>query len=189
MRYEDGSRKLAEYRRQIAEVREKMRATQAAIEPEEVRDYELASPDGPVRLSKLFGDQRDLIVIHNMGTSCPNCTLWGDGFNGVYRHLQDRAAFVVVSPDPPDVQQRFAAERGWRFRVVSHRGTTFAADMGFRADDGWLPGISVFRREGARILRVSDTRFSPGDDFCTVWHVLDLFPEGVAAWRPRFDYP
>ena len=189
MKYEHASRKLAEYRRQIAELREKMRATQAAIEPQEVRDYELESPDGPVRLSELFGGKRDLIVIHNMGTSCPNCTLWGDGFNGVYRHLESRAAFVVVSPDPPEVQQRFAAERGWRFRMVSHRGTTFAADMGFRSDEGgWLPGISVFRRERPRILRVSDARFQPGDDFCTVWHVLDLFPEGVAGWRPQFNY-
>jgi predicted dithiol-disulfide oxidoreductase (DUF899 family) len=189
MKYEDASRKLAEYRRQIAELRERMRATQAAAEPQEVGDYELETAAGRVRLSELFGDKDDLFVIHNMGSSCPNCTLWADGFNGVHHHLVTRAAFVVSSPDPPEVQRRFAAERGWRFPMVSHRGTTFAADMGYRSDDGgWLPGVSVFRREGGRILRVADTRFQPGDDFCTVWHLLDLLPEGAGGWRPKLLY-
>ena len=27
-----------------------------------------------------------------------------------------------------------------------------------------------------RILRVSDARFAPWDDFCTVWHIFDLLP-------------
>ena len=80
----------------------------------------------------------DLFVIHNMGRSCPNCTLWADGFNGIYPHIADRAAFVVASPDPPDVQQSFAASRGWRFPMVSHQGSSFAADMGYRSAIGWL---------------------------------------------------
>jgi peroxiredoxin len=40
---------------------------------------------------------------------------------GIYNHLADRAAVVVVSPDPPEVQQRFAQSRGWKFPMVSHR--------------------------------------------------------------------
>ena len=32
----------------------------------------------------------DLVVIHNMGASCAYCTLWGDGFNGVYEHLANK---------------------------------------------------------------------------------------------------
>jgi predicted dithiol-disulfide oxidoreductase (DUF899 family) len=63
---------------------------------------------GSVQLSDLFGEHEDLIVIHNMGVSCPYCTLWADGFNGLIRHLEDRAAFVMVSPDPPDIQKEFA---------------------------------------------------------------------------------
>jgi predicted dithiol-disulfide oxidoreductase (DUF899 family) len=51
-----------------------------------------------------------------------------------------------------------------------------------------LPGISVFKRDGKRIVRVSDARFEPGDDFCTLWHILDLVPEGVADWSPKFIY-
>jgi predicted dithiol-disulfide oxidoreductase (DUF899 family) len=33
---------------------------------------------GTVRLSELFAGKADLILIHNMGTTCPNCTLWAD---------------------------------------------------------------------------------------------------------------
>jgi hypothetical protein len=33
---------------------------------------------------------------------------------------------------------------------------------------------------------VSDTGFEPGDDFCALWHVFDLIPEGADGWRPMF---
>jgi predicted dithiol-disulfide oxidoreductase (DUF899 family) len=181
--------RLADYQRQIAELRDKMRQVRAAAGPEEVQDYVQTTPEGPVRLSELFGDKRDLIVIHNMGASCPYCTLWADGFNGVYPHLANRAAFVVSTPDPPETQRKFAAGRGWRFPMVSHAGTSFAQDMGYRGPDGgWRPGTSVFRREGERLFRVADTGLGPGDDFCSVWHFFDLLPEGRADWRPRFSY-
>src|SRR5437588_5436527 len=120
MNYRDTTRQLSEYRREIADIREKMRKAQAAVEPEEVSDYELTTPDGKVRLSALFGDKDTLFVIHNMGTGCASCTMWADGFNGVYLHLRDRAAFVLTSPDPPERQRSFAAERGWRFPMASH---------------------------------------------------------------------
>ncbi len=189
MTYKETAARLAEWRSQIAELRQKMREAQAGIEPEPVQDYEFVTPDGSVRLSQLFGDKRDLFVIHNMGRSCPNCTLWADGFNGIYHHIADRAAFVVSSPDPPEVQRSFAASRGWRFPVVSHQGSSFAADMGYRSSNGgWLPGVSVFRREADRIVRVADTGFEPSDDFCTLWHLLDLLPEGVAGWHVKFAY-
>jgi|SRR5262249_46074110 len=189
MSYRDARAKLADYRQQIAELRQQMRDVQATAEPEEVRDYELGTTNGVVRLSELLGDKRDLIVIHNMGVSCAYCTLWADGYNGIYDHLAARAAFVVSSPDPADVQQKFAQGRGWRFRMVSHAGTTFAADMGYRSEEGgWLPGISVFRREGSRILRVSDATCDVGDEFCTLWHIFDMLPEGAAGFRPKFRY-
>jgi predicted dithiol-disulfide oxidoreductase (DUF899 family) len=189
MSYQSTAKNLESYRRQIAGLREKMRALQAEIEPQPVEDYELATPQGPVRLSELFGGKDDLIVIHNMGASCPYCTLWADGFNGLYDHLADRAAFAVSSPDAPADQTRFAESRGWRFPMVSHQGTSFAADLGYRSEaGGWLPGVSVFRREDGRVLRVADTGFSPGDDFCTLWHLLDLFPDGAGGWSPKVRY-
>jgi predicted dithiol-disulfide oxidoreductase (DUF899 family) len=189
MNYKDTRDRIADYRQQIAALRVKMREAQAAVEPEDVRDYEFKTVEGKTRLSDLFDGKEDLFVIHNMGTSCAHCTLWADGFNGIYHHIADRAAFVVVSPDPPSAQKKFAASRGWRFPMVSHDGSTFAQDMGYRSEKGgWRPGISVFKRNGGRILRVADTSLSPRDDFCTLWHMLDLLPESAAGWQPKFKY-
>jgi predicted dithiol-disulfide oxidoreductase (DUF899 family) len=185
-------------REQIEALRREMRAIQAGIEPEAVTDYVFAGWSGPVKLSELFGAKRDLFVIHNMGTGCPACTMWADGFNGVYDHLADRAAFVVSSPNPVEAQRAFAAGRGWRFPMVSHAGTTFARDMGYHrpgadpvADQmgGWYPGVSAFQKQRERIVRVSDAELGEDDDFCLVWHLFDLLPERAAGWGPKFSYP
>jgi predicted dithiol-disulfide oxidoreductase (DUF899 family) len=187
--YSDSSKQLDALRKRIAEARREMRAVQANVEPQVVDNYVFASSDGNVRLSELFGNKQDLFVIHNMGSTCPYCTLWADGFNGLYEHLASRAAFIVSSPDTPETQRRFARSRGWRFPMVSHEGTTFAADMGYRSDKGgWLPGVSVFQMSDARIVRVSDSGFGPEDDFCALWHFLELLPGGRSDWQPRFSY-
>src|ERR1700688_4138403 len=117
MKYAAGSEIMGIYRREIADIRQKMRAVQAEIEPQEVDDYEFKTPAGTVRLSELFGDHEDLMVVHNMGTSCAGCTLWGDGYNGVHHHVITRAAFAVSSPDTPAVQQKLAQARRWKFRM------------------------------------------------------------------------
>lgn len=189
MNYAEGMRQISAVRDRIAGLREEIRKLQAAVEPHEVEDYVLETESGAVSLSTLFGDKDELIVIHNMGRSCRYCTLWADGFNGVYEHLADRAAFVVTSPDPPAVQRGFAAGRGWRFPMASHDGTRFATDMGYGSEaEGWAPGVSVFRRRDGHIVRVSDTALGPGDDFCSVWHFLDLLPGGAGDWEPRYRY-
>lgn len=188
MTYQATSKKLADYRAQIASIRGKMRELQATIEPQPVQDYEFSTLAGPVRLSQLFGDKDDLFVIHNMGISCPGCTLWADGYNGIYNHIRQRAAFAVSSPDTPEVQKKFAEGRGWRFPMVSHAGTSFATDMGYGVDGRWRPGISAFQRKGGKIVRVSDTGLEPGDDFCSLWHMLDMLPEGPNGWRAKISY-
>jgi predicted dithiol-disulfide oxidoreductase (DUF899 family) len=188
MSYQDTAEKLATYRRQIPALRDEMRELQARVEPQPVEDYALATVLGPVRLSQLFGDKDTLFVIHNMGAGCRYCTLWADGFNGVLPHLENRAAFVVCSPDAPEQQEKFKSSRNWRFRMVSHQGSPFAEDMGYKGETGWLPGVSVFRKRNGRLVRVSDTRLGPGDDFCVVWHLFDLMPEGPAGWQPQYKY-
>src|SRR5262249_36176798 len=131
MSYKHTAEKLADYRRQIRELRQNMRDVQAAIEPEPVKDYTFRrASGGSGRRSALVGDKNAPFVIHNMGQSCPYCTLWADGFNGAYAHLSNRAAFVVSSPDTPEKQRKFAESRHWTFPMVSHEGTTFAEDRG-----------------------------------------------------------
>ena len=196
MSYADTMTALADRRRRIAALREEMRALQGTVEPQPVQDYLLAGWDGPVQLSSLFGPRPDLILIHNMGVGCTSCTMWADGFNGVYEHLAARAAFVVASPNPVDVQKAFAADRGWRFPMVSYQGSTLAEDFGYRAGGdptdvrlgGWNPGVSFLRRDGEAIVRLSDTEFGPGDDFCVVYHLFDLAPGYDLRWSPRYRY-
>ena len=195
MSYADTKAAMEAKRREITALQGEMRALQAAIEPQPVTDYRLTGWDGPVRLSEMFGDRRDLIVIHNMGVGCTSCTMWADGFNGVYDHLASRAAFVVTSPNPVEVQKAFAAGRGWRFPMASHAGTSFAEDMGYRrpgqgADShgGWWPGVSVFRRENDGVVRVSDTELGPMDSFCPVYHLFDLIPGADQSWEPKYTY-
>src|SRR6516165_10524291 len=139
MQYQDTSERLTQYRRQISDLRGKIRELQQSAEPQAVMDYTFATPDGPVRLSQVFGDKASLFVVHNMGAGCPYCTLWADGFNGVFEHLRNRAAFVLSSPDAPQKQQKFAQARGWRFPMVSCQSTTFPQDMGYWRD-GPMPG-------------------------------------------------
>jgi len=186
MNYTEGQERLGELRERIAALRQQMQAVQDGVEPQPVEDYAFATPEGERRLSQLFGDKDDLFVIHNMGAGCSYCTLWADGYNGVYPQLATRAAFVVSSPDAAETQRRVAEARGWRFPMVSHRGTSFAADMGYVSDEGgWLPGVSVFKRRDGAILRVSVAGFQPYDDFCIGWHLYALLPGGTGAWQPE----
>jgi predicted dithiol-disulfide oxidoreductase (DUF899 family) len=124
-----------------------------------------------------------------MGRGCSYCTLWADGFNGIIRHLENRAAFVVISPDKPEIQRDFAQSRGWTFRMLSGAGSKFAADMGFAEDAAVMPGVSTFRREsGGKIVRVGKASFGPGDLFCSAWHIFDLLKEGRNGWEPKLTY-
>jgi predicted dithiol-disulfide oxidoreductase (DUF899 family) len=193
MTYADTMSTLKAKRETLLTLHEEIRALQKTVEPQPVEDYTFQGWDGAVKLSDLFGDKRDLLVIHNMGTSCPACTMWADGFNGVYDHLANRAAFVLATPNTPDVQKQFAKRRGWRFPMVSHAGTSFAKDMGYweagkDGGDSWWPGVSAFQRRDGGVVRVSDTDLGPHDDFCSVWHFFDMLPEGADGWRPKFKY-
>ena len=128
--YKDQVAKMNAIRMKMYGMREELRALQADITPEPVEDYQFETADGPKKLSELFGDKDSLIVIHNMGTTCSYCTLWADGYSGLYDHLNNAAAFWVISPDDPKQQAQFAKARNWRFPMASLNGNGFAADMG-----------------------------------------------------------
>lgn len=192
MSYRDTMRAINRKRRAMLELRAEMRELQAGIEPEAVADQEFSTSGGKVRLSDLFGAKDTLILIHNMGKSCVYCTQWADGFNGLLAHLEDRAAFVLSSPDAPEVQKEFADSRGWKFRMVSHQGSSFARDLGYtREENGkesFWPGVSMLKKTEDGMVRVSDTTFGPGDDFNPVWNLLEMLPEGAAGWEPKYSY-
>ncbi|MEO0974413.1 MAG: DUF899 family protein [Pseudomonadota bacterium] len=145
---------------------------------------------GTTTLEALFAARSDLILVHNMGVACDYCTLWADGFIGLLPHLENRAAFAVVSPDRPEQQQAIATLRGWPFRMVSAWQSSFTDDMGFIDRDGDpMPGVSSFhKRPDGRIERIQRAEFGPGDVFNAAWHFFDLLAGGVDGWEPKNSY-
>ena len=116
-------REIATAQEELDEARrKKLVKLRRQLPPEPVRDYELRNAGGPVKISEMFGDKEDLILIHNMGAGCSYCTLWADEFNGVFQHLQSRTGFVVVSPDSPEHAAGFREEARMAVPNVLCRG-------------------------------------------------------------------
>ena len=103
-----------------------------------------------------------------MGASCAYCTMWADGFNGVRRHLENRAGFAVVSNDSPILQKKFAKSRGWKFKMVSAANNSFTKDMKMGTAQEPMPGVSTFFKQKNKIFRVGKDNFGPGDKYCSV---------------------
>ena len=174
----------------IMKTQKKLGQLRQRLPREQVKDYTFKTWGGKsVKLSALFGSKKDLILVHNMGKRCPYCTMWADGFNGVRQHLDNRAAFVVNSPDPPAIQRKFATGRSWKFRMVSSYSNSFNKDMGFEGDkkDPW-PGVSAFYKDKGKVYRIGYASFGEGDNFCAVWHFLDLLAQGRNGWEPKYKY-
>src|SRR6516165_10464733 len=125
MQYDVGQRRLLSLRDRIRDLRVEMRAVTASIEPQPVADHVFGTLKGSTTLSALFGRRDELMVIHNMGSKCAYCTMWADGYSGIYPHLKQRSAFVVASRDKPETQAKFAASRAWQFPMVSDKAAAF----------------------------------------------------------------
>jgi predicted dithiol-disulfide oxidoreductase (DUF899 family) len=185
---------VAAISKQIEELKGKLSEARRRRPVEPVKDYDLLNQDGStVKLSELFGDKDDLLVVHNMGRGCAYCTMWADGFVSMAPHLENRTAFVVVSPDEPTVQAAFAKSRGWTFRMASGANSDFIKDMGYLWSEGnqtgYLPGLSAFHRnDDGSIVRTGKDEFGPGDDYCPPWRMFDLLAGGTGDWEPKYRY-
>lgn len=174
------NREIFSLEQEIIELQSKLdQLRQRTVRGAPVADYELTAWDGsPTRLSTLFDERGQLILIHNMGMSCSYCTMWADGFTGLLPYLERVAAFVIVSPDDIETQKAGAARRGWKFRMLSAKGTSLFSDMGFESQDKspW-PGVStLYKDETGQVRRHSLASFGPGDKFCPVFSFTDLLP-------------
>lgn len=172
---------------EVLDAKQRLRDAIASAEPERVDDWELLNLNGhPVRLSELFGEKSELLLIHNMGKGCSYCSLWGDAMIGIAPHLEQRCSFVLCSNDAPEVIQEFRELRGWDYQCVSGAGSGFAAAMGYENGKGGpLPGVSAFHKQAdGTIVRTGDSPFGPGDDFCGVWPMFDLLKDGKSEWEP-----
>lgn len=186
--------RLQQLAQEIAEKRREMRALLQESARGKVANYSLLDSEGrSVQLSELFGDKDDLLVVHNMGASCPYCTLWADGFNGIVQHIENRTAFAVVSPDSPEQQRQFAKSRNWQFTMYSGKDSDFTRALGFSFEKNGqlyqLPGVSAFHKnaDGSIICTGRDS-FGPGDVYSNIWYLFELLEHGAANWEPQFQY-
>ena len=154
----------------------------------EVPDYTLDTLTGPVTLSSLFAGKDILFAIHNMGQGCRYCTLWADGLNGFIPHLEDKYSLVLLSKDSPEVQQRFAHSRGWRFRMASHGGGAYATEQTVTPGEDNMPGIACYQKIDGKIFCKGSAPFGPGDAFCSLWSILSLAGISEDDWTPQYSY-
>lgn len=186
----DSNQRIAILQQEINNKRLEIKRLRRTNEATELQNYDLKDTDGKsLKLSDLFDGQHELMVIHNMGKGCAYCTLWADGFNGFTDHLNNRIPFVLISPDAPADAKAFSEGRNWKFRVISSQGTSLKKESGFESPEGTpLPGVAVLVKEGDKILQQSRDSFGPGDDYCSIWHLLDLIPGTTQEWKPKFEY-
>lgn len=177
--------KVRELEKQLMELKGRLSEARRRAEPQSVEDYVFETAAGTRRLSELFGDHSDLILIHNMGRSCNYCSLWADTLTGYADHLRQRCALVLVSGDSPKMMDETAMDRGWNFPLATDPDGRFSKDMGYFSD-GYEPGVSAFHKSAdGSIVRTGTSWFGPGDDFCPIWHMFDLFPNGANGWEPK----
>ncbi|MFS0862571.1 DUF899 family protein [Fredinandcohnia sp. 179-A 10B2 NHS] len=173
--------KIEELEKELLEKKKELVQLRKSLPERKIENYSfITSTNEQVTLLELFGEKDELIIIHNMGKSCSYCTMWADGFNGVYHYLIAKAGFAVASPDTPEVQENFAAERKWQFPMISVKESSFTKDLGFiKENKYYYPGASTFRKdEHGNILIHAQATFGPGDDYCVPWHLFDLLPSG-----------
>jgi predicted dithiol-disulfide oxidoreductase (DUF899 family) len=155
-----------------------------------ITDYTFQNKSGnDILLSKIFGDNAELIIIFYMGIHCKYCTLWGDNYNGISKPLNDRAGFVVVSNETPKEQQKIRKDRGWDFDMFSRKNNFFAEDLGFVGEEGNpLPGVASFIKKEEGIYLHHRSYFGPGDNYCNMWDFVSILPKGINNWQPKYTY-
>jgi predicted dithiol-disulfide oxidoreductase (DUF899 family) len=153
----------------------------------------------PVRLSELVrGPGRSLVIYHLMfgkqqTSPCPMCTMWVDGYNGIARHVTQRADLAIVAAADLGELRAHGRSRGWHdVRLLSAGDSTFKLDLGSEdAAGNQSPVVSVINRDADGAMRLlysassslSEEHNERGIDLlCATWSLLDLTPEGRGDW-------
>ncbi|PZS23670.1 MAG: DUF899 domain-containing protein [Pseudonocardiales bacterium] len=135
---------------------------------------------------------------------CPSCSYFADNFTGALAHLPARdTSFAVISRAPLHKIEKFRTRMGWSFPWYSSHEGRFNHDFGVTIDtatgavdynyqpaadllatgkiwveNGELPGLSVFLRDGTRIFQTYSTYQRGLDGLINTYNYLDLTPFG-----------
>ena len=187
---------------------ERVAALRRALPPggELREDYDFEGQNGAVRLSQLFGDKETLVVYSMMfgpqrERACPMCTAMLTSWEGAARNLRERVALAVTARSPIGRLLDFKKERGWQnLQMYSDINGDYTRAY-VNAEDGDVPGLSVFTRRDGAIRHfwsgeMSGEMADPGQDprgapdLDPLWTIFDLTPAGRdATWYPKLEYP
>ena len=183
-----------ELRRAMEEVADaRRRLPPGGVVPEDYV-FQGPAPDGTasdVRLSELFGSDRNSLVIYNFmfprsyggerpgpatGETallpleegpCPSCVALLDQLDGAVLHASRWINFAVVAKTPLPRLLIWSRERGWRnLRLLSSAANTFNRDYhGETADGSQIPMLNVFQRDGHTIRHFwgAELTYAPSD--------------------------
>jgi predicted dithiol-disulfide oxidoreductase (DUF899 family) len=143
-------------------------------------DYLFATPDGPKTLADLFAGRDQLVVYQFMdlgpGKFCPGCTGFTSNVTDLDGLAEAGAAWATVSDMPLAQIEEYKAKMGWTLPFVSSHGTSFSADCGADAGDGFM--LNVFLRDGTDVYRTYSAMARGVDRVIFVHNILDLCPYG-----------
>jgi predicted dithiol-disulfide oxidoreductase (DUF899 family) len=188
----------SEWRRQLDAIRrQEKRATRerdalaaqrrrlAAVEID--RPYVFEGPNGRVTLLEIFEGRSQLLLYHFMfaptvdgwpEAGCPGCSMFVDQI-GHQAHLHARdTTFALASLAPLERLESYRRRMGWTIPWYSSAGSDFNRDFGVTRDDGEMFGLSVFMRDGDRVLRTYFASSRGVEALGSVWTFLDLTPLG-----------
>lgn len=168
-------------------------------------DYIFEGRGGTVAFSQLFGD-KDTLVIYSMmlgpqrEQACPMCTAMLTSWEGTARNLRERVALAVTARSPIERLLDFKRERGWKnLQIYSDTKGDYTRAY-VDADDGDIPGLSVFTRRDGAIrhfwsAEMNHEMADPGQDprgapdLDPLWTILDHTPDGRGStWYPKLEY-
>ena len=148
---------------------------------------------------------------------CFSCSFWMDNFDRVVRHLNHRdITMAAVSLAPVGKIEAYRRRMNWSFPWYSSKGSDFNFDyhVSFTSEQtakgkaeynyrmvsismSELPGLSVFRLDGRKVLHTYSAYARGLDMLSVAYHYMDLVPKGrdegpmgQAGWVRRYDeYP
>lgn len=191
-----------ELRRHIARVAEQRRALPPGAPIS--REYRFEGREGELSLEELF-DGKDTLIVYSFmygpqrKQGCPMCTSQMSAWDGIARHVSQRAAFVMTARSPIARILAWGEEQGWKhLRLYSDSSGDYTRDF-VSAEDADMPGYNVFRRKHGNVhhfwrgeggSETADPGQDPHDapDMSALWTLLDTTPEGRGEdWYPKLS--
>ena len=192
-----------ELRRHIERVAELRRALPPGGDV--TKSYVFEGENGKVNFADLFGGTQTLAIYSYMfgpqrQAPCPMCTSFMSTWEHKLPDIEQRISFVFVARSPIARLIEAKKARGWtKHKVFSDTSGDYTRDY-VSAEDGDVPGYSVFTRRdgiirhfwsaemgGATADPGQDPRGAP--DFDPLWTMLDTTPDGRGTdWYPKLHY-